>query len=65
MQTVLSAEKIKNRLDCYGRFRRQDQICVARCALNVSCAIIKARYAKWRVNVDEEELFLKSPELDV
>jgi hypothetical protein len=64
MQRMLLAEDLEGRLDCYGSFQRHDQICTAHCALNVSCAIVKAKYAAVQPYADEEAIFFKSPELD-
>jgi hypothetical protein len=64
MQGILSAEEVAGRLDCYGKFNRQDRICVAHCALNISCAISKAKYAGFHAYDDEDTVFLKSPEVD-
>jgi hypothetical protein len=64
MQRMLLTEDLEGRLDCYGSFQCQDQICTAHCALNVSCAIVKAKYAAVQPQEDEEAIFFKSPELD-
>ncbi len=45
MERVFTASEVQNKMDCYGEFNRNDTICVAHCALNVTCAILKARGA--------------------
>jgi hypothetical protein len=64
MQRILLAENLEGRLDCYGRFQCKDQICAAHCALNISCAIVKAKYAAVQPYEDENTIFFKSPEPD-
>ncbi len=43
MEKVFTASEVQDKMDCYGEFNRNDKICVAYCALNVTCAILKAR----------------------
>ncbi|ROR01588.1 hypothetical protein [Desulfosoma caldarium] len=43
MEKVFTASEVQDKMDCYGEFNRNDKICVAHCALNVTCAILKAR----------------------
>ncbi|MBC7360440.1 MAG: hypothetical protein H5U10_18075 [Desulfacinum sp.] len=43
MERVFTAAEVEGKMDCYGTFNREDSICVAHCALNVDCAILKAR----------------------
>ncbi|MEJ5365537.1 MAG: hypothetical protein WHS86_10570 [Desulfosoma sp.] len=43
MEKVFTASEVQNKMDCYGEFNRNDTICVGHCALNVTCAILKAR----------------------
>lgn len=46
MERVFTASEVQNKMDCYGEFNRNDTICVGYCALNVTCAILKARGAE-------------------
>ncbi|SMC24174.1 hypothetical protein SAMN02746041_01955 [Desulfacinum hydrothermale DSM 13146] len=43
MDRVFTAAEVEGKMDCYGAFNREDPICVAHCALNVHCAILKAK----------------------
>ncbi len=43
MERVFTASEVEDKMDCYGAFNRNDVICVAHCALNVDCAILKAK----------------------
>ena len=43
MERVFTASEVQDKLDCYGECNRDDTICVGHCALNVACAILKAR----------------------
>lgn len=43
MERVFTASEVQDKMDCYGEFNRNDKICVGYCALNVTCAILKAR----------------------
>jgi len=65
MQLLWLAEDLEGRLDCYGSFKRHDRICAAHCALNTSCAIIKAKTAALQTFESEEAIFFRTREPDL
>jgi len=65
MQPLWLAEDLEGRLNCYGSFRRHDRICAAHCALNTSCAIIKAKTAAVQTLEDEKAIFFRTRESDL
>ncbi|MDR1051149.1 MAG: hypothetical protein LBP95_08760 [Deltaproteobacteria bacterium] len=34
-------DNIKERLDCYGDYNRDDPVCVKRCSLSIVCALVR------------------------
>jgi hypothetical protein len=64
MYRLFLAEDLEGRLDCYGGFKCHDRICAAHCALNTSCATVKARFAAIQTLEDEEAILSKTRELD-
>jgi hypothetical protein len=65
MQPLWLAEDLEGRLDCYGGFKCHDRICAAHCALNSSCAMVKAKIAAVGTLEDEEAIFFRMRELDL
>jgi hypothetical protein len=63
MQRLLTAQEVEGRLDCYGNFDRQDDVCVTRCGLNVSCAILKGRSATLHA-CEQASLYFDTPSID-
>lgn len=52
MRRILTSEELEGRLNCFGEFEENDQICLKACALNINCAIAKNRYFGYPVMDD-------------
>ncbi|MBF0475011.1 MAG: hypothetical protein HQK57_06725 [Deltaproteobacteria bacterium] len=40
---VLAVYEVQGRLNCFGEFDNEDEICLQRCGLNINCALAKRR----------------------
>ncbi len=52
MDRLLTDEEVEGRLNCFGDFDAEDEICLTRCALNISCAIAKNKYFSFQHGED-------------
>ncbi|MBW2091766.1 MAG: hypothetical protein JRI34_06530 [Deltaproteobacteria bacterium] len=44
MKKFLTSKELEGRLNCFGEFDENDEICLKTCALNINCAIAKNEY---------------------
>lgn len=52
MVQLLTDEEVEGRLNCFGDFDGEDEICLTRCTLNISCAIAKNKYFSFQPGED-------------
>lgn len=52
MKKILTSEELEGRLNCFGEFEDNDQVCLKSCALNINCAIAKNRLFSYPIMDD-------------
>lgn len=50
MSRKLDLKDLEDRIDCFGEFDRNDQICLLHCSLSFECAALRERLLDLRIH---------------
>lgn len=64
MKPTLKNEELDGRLNCFGEFNEEDELCLRSCALNINCAIAKNRFFSYPFTTDDTLVPLDNFEVD-
>lgn len=64
MKTTLKNEELDGRLNCFGEFNEEDDLCLYCCALNINCAIAKSRFFGYPFTTDDTLASWNNIEID-